>query len=76
VQLVGKFGPPDPNAPGKILGLDPKVFLETWKQFSLNVRDDTKAYRMSFNEGDLMPFFPGMVGPHVTKKATMQSEKY
>ena len=68
VDLVAKFGPPDPNAPGKILGLEPKVFLETWKQFSLNVQDNTKQYRISFNEGDLAPFFPGMVGPHVTKK--------
>lgn len=68
LQLVAKFGPPDPNNPGKILGLEPKVFLETWRQFSLNVADDQKSYRVNFNEGDLAPFFPGMVGPHVTKK--------
>jgi len=68
VELIAKFGPPDPNAPGKILGLEPKVFLETWRQFSLNIQDDSKSYRLSFNEGDLAPFFPGMVGPHVTKK--------
>lgn len=70
IELVAKFGPPDPNAPAKILGLDPKVFLETWRQFSLNVQDDTKSYRIAFNEGDLAPFFPGMVGPHITQKAT------
>ena len=43
VDLVAKFGPPDPKAPGKILGLDPKVFVETWRQFSLNVQDDSKV---------------------------------
>jgi hypothetical protein len=69
VDLIAKFGPPDPNAPGKILGLEPKTFLETWRQFSLNVQDDSKSYRISFNEGDLAPFFPGMVGPHVTRKS-------
>jgi hypothetical protein len=68
VRLVAKFGDPDPSAPGKILGLDPKDFLETWSQFSLNVEDDSRSYRLPFNEGSLMPFFPGMVGPHITKK--------
>ncbi len=68
VNLVAKFGDPDPNAPGKILGLDAKTFLETWRQFYFNVEDDSKTYRLPYNEGNLMPFFPGMVGPHVTKK--------
>jgi hypothetical protein len=70
IQLIAKFGPHDPSAPGKILGLEPKLFLETWRQFSLNVQDDSKPYRIRFNEGDLAPFFPGMVGPHVSKKAS------
>jgi TRAP-type C4-dicarboxylate transport system permease small subunit len=35
VELVAKLGPPDPSAPGKILGVDPKSFLEKWRQFSL-----------------------------------------
>ncbi len=74
IQLIAKFGPSDPRAPGKILGLDPKTFLETWRQFSLNVQDDTKSYRISFNEGDLAAFFPGMAGPHVTKKASATSQ--
>jgi hypothetical protein len=69
VQLVAKFGPPDPNAPGKILGLEPKIFLESWRQFFLSVQDDSQSYRMAYNEGDLAPFFPGMVGPHVSRKA-------
>lgn len=68
VRLVAKFGPPDPNEPGKILGIDPKAFADTWKKFSLNVQDDTKSYRIPFNEGDIAPFFPGIVGPHVSKK--------
>jgi len=68
VRLVAKFGDPDPNAPGKILGLDAKTFLETWSQFYVNIEDDTKSYRLPFNEGNLMSFFPGMVGPHITKK--------
>jgi hypothetical protein len=74
IQLLAKFGPPDPNAPGKILGLDSKTFLETWRQFSLNVQDDTKSYRVTFNEGDLAAFFPGMVGPHVSKKAASNAK--
>jgi len=69
VELIAKFGLPDPNATGKILGLEPKVFLETWRQFFINVEDDTRKYRLVYNEGSLAPFFPGMVGPHVTKKA-------
>jgi hypothetical protein len=69
VRLIGKFGPPDPKAPGKILGIEPKTFLESWRQFSLNIQDDQRSYRIPFNEGDLAAFFPGMVGPHVTKKA-------
>lgn len=68
VDLVAKFGPPDPTNPGKILGQDAKTFVETWKQFSLNIQDDVKSYRVTFNEGDLAPFFPGIVGPHVSKK--------
>jgi hypothetical protein len=68
VRLLAKFGDPDPNAPGKILGLDAKTFLETWSQFYVIIEDDTKTYRLPFNEGNLMSFFPGMVGPHITKK--------
>jgi hypothetical protein len=68
IDMIAKFGPPNPSAPGKILGIEAKAFLETWRQFSLNVQDDSKTYRRSFNEGNLAPFFPGMVGPHVKKK--------
>jgi hypothetical protein len=60
IELVAKFNLPT--------GLEPKVFLETWRQFFLNARDDSKSYRIPFNEGALMPLFPGMVGPRVTKK--------
>jgi hypothetical protein len=51
-----------------LLGFDLKTFLETWSQFSLNVEDDSRSYRLPFNEGSLMPFFPGMVGPHIANK--------
>jgi hypothetical protein len=68
IKLIAKFGDPDPNALGKILGLGPKLFLESWSQFYVNVEDDTRSYRIPFNEGSLMAFFPGMVGPHITKK--------
>jgi hypothetical protein len=68
IKLVAKFGDPDPNAPGKILGLESKTFLETWSQFYFVVEDDIKSYRVPFTEANLMSFFPGMVGPHITKK--------
>lgn len=68
IELVAKFGPPDPNAPGKILGLEPKEFLETWRKFFFNAIDDTRKYRVPYNEGNIAVFFPGMVGPHVSKK--------
>ncbi|UPJ43898.1 hypothetical protein IVB40_07465 [Bradyrhizobium sp. 40] len=68
VKLVAKFGDPDPAHLGMIQGLDAKTFLETWSRFFLNVEDDTRSYRLPFNEGNLMAFFPGMVGPHITKR--------
>jgi hypothetical protein len=68
VMLVAKFGAPDPNAQRKILGIDGKAFLETWRQFSLNVEDDTRSYRVMFTEPMLTPFFPNMIGPHVSRK--------
>lgn len=74
ITLVAKFGPSNPTEPGKVLGIDPKAFLETWRQFFLNVEDDTKSYRLAFNEGRIAPFFPGMVGPHVTRKEQASSK--
>lgn len=68
IKLVAKFGDSDPNAAGKVLGLEAKDFLETWSQFYLNVEDNSQAYRLPFNEGNLTAFFPGMVGPRITKK--------
>jgi hypothetical protein len=75
IVLVAKFGPPDPNAPGKILGLESKYFLEVWRQFYLNVEDDTRKYRLSFNEGHIAAFFPGMAGPHVSKRVQQNAER-
>jgi hypothetical protein len=59
IQLVAKFGSPDPNTVGKVLGLESKTFLEKWRQFSFNVKDDTRSYRLDFNENSMMPFFQG-----------------
>jgi hypothetical protein len=68
IELVAKFGPPDPIHPGKILGIDAKEFIETWRQFSFNATDDSRSYRLIFGESNLAPFFPGLVGPHIAKK--------
>jgi hypothetical protein len=62
IQLIAKFNLPN--------GLPDQEFLATWSRFSLVITDDTKEYRKLFNEGNLAPFFPGMVGPHITKKAS------
>ncbi len=61
LELIAKFNLPD--------GLEAKVFLETWRQFYFNVEDDSRKYRLPYNEGQLAPFFPGMVGPRVTKRS-------
>jgi hypothetical protein len=74
IELVAKLGPPDPAHPGKVLGLDAKTFLETWRQFSFNVEDDARKYRISYNEANVAPFFPGLVGPHVSKKAVQVAQ--
>jgi hypothetical protein len=68
IELVVKFGPPDPNAPGKIMGLDPKVFLEKWRQFSFDAADNKRTYHFDVNENAFMIFFKGKVGPRVVLK--------
>ncbi|MCQ4189359.1 hypothetical protein [Methylocystis suflitae] len=60
IELIAKFNPPE--------GLTEQDFLSTWARFNLVIRDDTKEYRLPFNEASIQAFFPGMVGPHVTKK--------
>ena len=70
INLIAKFGAPNPDQPGKVLGLEPKVWLETWRQFFLTVEDNVRTYRIPFNENHLAPFFPGMVGPHVKRKGS------
>jgi hypothetical protein len=72
LELVAKFGPPDPATPGYILGLEPKAFLERWRKFSFNATDDTRSYQMEFNETAMMPFFQGKVGPRVSIKPDQQ----
>ena len=68
IELIAKFGPPDPNNPGKILGLDPKTFLEKWRQFSFEAIDNKRTYTFEVNERAFMAFFKGKVGPRVTLK--------
>jgi hypothetical protein len=68
IEMVAKFGPPDPSTPGHVLGLDPKSFLEKWRQFSFNATDNSRSYQIEFNETAMMPFFQGKVGPRVTVK--------
>lgn len=60
IELAAKFNLPD--------GLTNEEFLATWSRFNLVVVDDTREYRLPFNEGSIAAFFPGMVGPHITKK--------
>jgi hypothetical protein len=68
IELVAKFGAPDPAVPGNVLGLEPRQFLEKWRQFAFNAKDDSRSYRMDFNENSMMPFFQGQVGPRVVIK--------
>lgn len=68
IELVAKFGPPDPAVPGNILGMPPKEFLDVWRKFSFTATDDTRSYQMEFNENSMMPFFQGKVGPRVSVK--------
>jgi hypothetical protein len=68
IELVAKFGPPDPSISGNVLGLEPKVFLDKWRQFSFNVTDDVRTYRFDYNDSHMMPFFQGKVGPRIMVK--------
>jgi hypothetical protein len=68
IELVAKFGEPDPNVPEHVLGIDPKVFLEKWRQFAFDAIDDKKTYHFEFKENSFMPFFKGKVGPRVALK--------
>jgi hypothetical protein len=68
IELIAKFGDPDPSAPGHVLGLEPRAFLEKWRQFSFNVMDDVRTYRNDYNDSHMMPFFQGQVGPRVMIK--------
>jgi hypothetical protein len=68
IELVAKLGPPDPNVPGNVLGVEPKAFLDKWRQFSFNVTDDVRTYRFDYNDSHMMVFFQGKVGPRVMVK--------
>ena len=71
IELVAKFGEPDPKVPGNILGLEPKAFLEKWRQFAFDAADDERSYHFEFNENAFMPFFRGKVGPRVALKPSV-----
>lgn len=59
IELIASFAEP---------GIESKSFLERWRQFSFNAKDDSKSYRLVFNDTHWMPFFQGIVGPRVTVK--------
>jgi hypothetical protein len=66
IELVAKFGPPDPSRPGFVMGLPPNAFLEKWRQFAFDAADDHRSYHFEVNETAFMPFFKGKVGPRVS----------
>jgi hypothetical protein len=68
IEVVAKLGPPDPAMPGYVLGIDADTFLAKWRQFSFSATDDTRSYKMDFNENIMMVFFQGKVGPRVAIK--------
>lgn len=60
IQLLATFGAPENQSQDS--------FLKKWSKFNLVVRDDKREYRLLFNEGNIAPFFPGVVGPRITAK--------
>jgi hypothetical protein len=74
IELVAKFGAPDPAMPENLFGLEPRQFLEKWRQFAFNAKDDSRLYRMDFNENSMMPFFQGQVGPRVMIKPELSEQ--
>jgi hypothetical protein len=71
---IDGINPIPPGAPVNLLadftpgGLPREQFIKDWSKFTLYVRDDQREYRLPFNEGNIAPFFPGLVGPHITEK--------
>lgn len=60
IQLLATFEAPENQSQDE--------FLKKWSKFDLVIRDETKEYRLPFNEGNIAPFFPGVVGPRLTAK--------
>jgi hypothetical protein len=56
IELLVKLGPPDPATPGYVLGVDADTLLAKWRQFSFEASDETRSYRMDFNENVMMTF--------------------
>jgi hypothetical protein len=50
-------------------GLENKVFLERWGKIWFNATyENEKPTRILFDEKTMQSYFPGLVGPHVTKR--------
>jgi hypothetical protein len=71
---INRINPIPPGAPIRLLadfgpqGIPKDQFIKDWSKFTLHVKDDKREYRIPFNEGNIAPFFPGLIGPHVTVK--------
>ncbi len=71
---IDRINPIPPGAPVNLLadftpgGLPREQFIKDWSKFTLYVKDNQREYRFPFNEGNIAPFFPGLVGPHITEK--------
>ena len=68
------------GAPVKLTAVMPKQggftadeFLASWSRFNFIVTDDTREYRLPFNEASIAPFFPGRVGPSPSRRGTASS---
>ena len=68
MEPKAKFGPPAPNEPDKVIGLEPNAFLGKWRQFAFDATDNRRTYHFEVNERAFMVFFKGKVGPRVTIK--------
>jgi hypothetical protein len=64
---VANFAPAVRTGP-EDYGMDPKLFIEEWRQFSFHATDNKTTYRFDINENAFMPYFRGRVGPRVSPK--------
>jgi hypothetical protein len=70
IRLVATMNQSSPN-----LGLANRVFLENWRRTWFNaVYEDGKIDRILFDEAVMESYFPGLAGPHVTRKSDGKKE--